>query len=598
MASREDADLRERADRALRAGKPAEALPLYGALLRQVRTFEPGLYEGWLEAALTAYQRLGRSREAGYALLALRRFSDAERLFDPEAAPVERAICASKQGRRVEAGRALAAAGLRCLATVEFIAAGDFAAARLLWEAVLADPRLRDRPYETALACFSLGQVLQKLGDEAAARKAFVRAQQLLEGLADDFESQGERDRALDCTWVLLRLGKDTGAFENVAEGYLNAIRLLKAAGERYFVLQYYEDFIEHASRSREWHAAASLAGEAAEFSQASGLVFDRHYRQRALALWTEAARDSAANGAPAEVSEAALCAALDAAAGINDTGAVGRIYAALAALPLPAKKQQRYQERAGRYPPSGEPGLPGPVLPEHLRRGDAYQDVWQQDLIEWELDGRPLPTLALVAVERIDHAPFARQALRALLHAAAPEFALEDETAACELALLMGGVRTYEVLRPLERLFDHPAARVRAAVLAGAGLVPYRRSFGLVRRGIADPEPLVRDAALRAMRALHIRDGLDTLKRFFRESTDDQVHFTAIETIADIGTLEAGLFLLDVIRQEPPSLRDLAARRLQSFPAAEVLPLVRQAAAVESGPVRDALDSVLSGPG
>src|SRR5204863_6814791 len=92
---RQHHDVKERADRALRAGNAAEALPLYTSLLRQVKVLEAGVYDSWLEGAAAAYRALGRTREAGYALLALRRFTEAERCFTPERDPHAWALCAA-----------------------------------------------------------------------------------------------------------------------------------------------------------------------------------------------------------------------------------------------------------------------------------------------------------------------------------------------------------------------------------------------------------------------------------------------------------------------------------------------------------------------
>src|SRR5947207_372647 len=217
MPSRDEAELKERADRALRSGRPAEAQVLYRSLLQRVSTFEAGLYEGWLEGALSAYQVLGRRREAGAVLL------------------------------------------------------------------------------------------------------AFARTQELLEELADDFERRGQSQRAFDCYGILLRLGRDTGSFENVAEGYLNAIRILKVDDQKFYVLQYYEDFLGYAVQSREWHAAATLAREAADYCLKTGLAYERHYRQRAANLFAEAARQGLAAGGPPDLAESALAAAIDIAAGMGD---------------------------------------------------------------------------------------------------------------------------------------------------------------------------------------------------------------------------------------------------------------------------------------
>ena len=59
-------------------------------------------------------------------------------------------------------------------------------------------------------------------GDPAIGRRALVDSQRRLEQVADDFETRGERERAFDCYQILLKLGKESGQFENLAEGYVN----------------------------------------------------------------------------------------------------------------------------------------------------------------------------------------------------------------------------------------------------------------------------------------------------------------------------------------------------------------------------------------
>jgi tetratricopeptide (TPR) repeat protein len=595
MPTREEIEIKERAERALRSGAPKDALALYRALLRKVTVFESGVYEGWLEGALATYQALGREREAGYVLMALRRFGEAERCFDPAKTPVEWALCARERGRRREAARVLSAAGHLAEAALTLESAGDQEGARGLWERLLESGRLRDLPYEEALALFNLGLLLRRLADAEGSRRILARAQRMLEELADDFERRGARERAFDCYGVLLQLGRQTGSFENVAEGYLNSIRLLASDDQKYYVLQYYEDFLDFAVEAREWHAAAALAREAAEFSTKAGLVYDTHYRQRAAALWFQAARHNVTLEGPPELSENALMAAIDVAAALGDLGLVGRLYAELATLPLPEKKRARYAALSRRYPPLVDPLAPGPSFPSYLRRPDAYQDVWRQDLVEWELGGHPPLVLAHVLVERTGHAPFARLALRALLQLAEDGFRIEEPGPAADLALALGNVQLYEVLRPLEDLGRHPIARVRAAVMSAVGQVYCKRSFGLVRRGLEDQDTMVREAALRALRALHFRDGLEPLARIFRETDRDEVRRVALDAIADIGNVEAGHFLLDVARREIGPLAAHALERLRGFPLADLQPTIRQYAAVESGPLRNALERLLA---
>src|SRR5450432_1936578 len=262
MATPEDLELRRQAERALRGSRFREALALHGKLLENVEVYDGRRYDAWLEGALAAYEALGRSREAGYVLLGLRRFAEAQRHFPAAEHPLEWALAASRLGRHGEAARVLSEAGHPVLAAVELETAGTDAAARLEWERVLGDARLASFPYETALAHFSLGQSLLRTNEPAAAERELTTTQRLLEVVADDFETRGDTARALDCYLLLLRLGRDTGSFENTAEGYLNSIRILVAEDRKYYALQFYEDFLAYAVEQKEWYAAATLARE------------------------------------------------------------------------------------------------------------------------------------------------------------------------------------------------------------------------------------------------------------------------------------------------------------------------------------------------
>jgi HEAT repeats len=597
---RQHLDVNDRADRALRAGNAAEALPLYTSLLRQVTVLEAGLYESWLEGAAAAYRALGRTREAGYALLALRRFADAERCFTAERDPHAWALCAASQGRPRQASRVLADAGHTALAAMAVEAAGDWAAARQLWTAVLGEQRMRGRPYEAALVWFNLGHALQRLGDVEGARRALATTQTQLEELADDFETRGDRERAFDCYAVLIRMGKETGSFENVSEGYLNAIRLVTEADYRAeTVLEYYEDFLELAASCREWHAAAVLALDAADFSLRLGLAYERHYRQRAATLWNEAARDNAAAGGACEVSENALVAAVDAAASAGDLARVGQLYGALAELALPAPRRERYAALARRYRDAATESLPaGQPFPEHFRRKYAYVDVWRQDLVEWELGGRPLPVLVQLVADRVDLVQSERHAVRALLLCGDERFSLADPASAAELALALGQVRAYPILRTLEPLAGHASPRVRSAAMTAAAKVPHERSFGILRQGLADSDETVRLEARRALRTMTFRNALQPLVRLYRESREEAVKHTIVEAVADIGRREAGLFLLDIVRGESGPIVDLAARRLRTFGSADLLPLLRQLLETERPHVREALAPMVAALG
>jgi hypothetical protein len=604
MASLEEREVGQRAERAQRAGRWREALALYTTLLEKVETFDARRYDAWLEGALAAYEALGRAREAGYVLLALRRFGEAQRHFPAAERPLEWALAATCLGRHAEAARVLSEAGHPVLAALELESAGAHAAARLEWERVVRDGRLAGLPYETALAHFCLGQSLLRTGDAVAAARELGVTQRLIEVVADDAETRGDVDRAQNCYRLLIRIGRDTGSFENVAEGYLNSIRIFAREDMRSFAFQYYEDFLAFAVERKEWYAAATLAREAAAYSVKTGVVYEMHYLARAAELWEATATHNEAAGGPVDLSENALHAAIDAAVSLGDHALVARLHGVLAELPVAAKSRARYRRLAARGGGLAPPAVRAPGFPEYLRRANAYQDVSRQDLVEWALEGEPVAVLARLMMG-VDFGPavgelhedrkVSRSALRAVLHASAPGFSLDDARATAELARAMGRAQVYFVLRPLERLAEHAAPEVRAAVMAAAKDIHNARSVALVRRGLADASPVVSEEALRALRWIHYRDGFQPLTRVFRETTDERVRTVALEAIAEHPTMEVGCFLLDVVRQESDALALKAAERLETFPIDDIVPLVREALEVETGERRAALERALS---
>jgi tetratricopeptide (TPR) repeat protein len=588
-------DTRERADRALRTGHPREALLHYWQLLGNVKAARAH-YESWLDGAVSAYLALNRTREAGYGLLGLRRYPEAQRHFPVAERPLEWALCASKLGHHGDAARVLSESGRPVLAAIELEAAGASAAARIEWERVLRDGRLVGHPYETALAHFNLAQALGRIGDQQGATREFSEAQRLLETAADAFETRGEPQRAIDCYCVLLRLGKQTGSFENVAEGYLNAIRVL-AAEDHSLVMQYYDDFIAQAVESGEWSAAGMAAREAANHSLRAGRPYDRHYLGRAVEAWTRAARENGANAGPADLSANALHAAIDAATALGDLETCGRLYAEMAELPLGEKRRLRYRELAQRYAAMPvEPRPPTIPFPDHLRRPDstAYPDVWRQDLVEWELDGDAAETLVRDVAERPPLTQYTRPALLALLLCSDPGFALTNANGAARLAAALGRVQHYDVLSPLERLAGHAAPEVRAAVMGAAVRVYAARSLGLIRKGLGDAVPQVVEEALRALRTVDFVDALDPVLRIFRDTTEERVRVAAIEGIGRLRTPAAAVVLIEAVRQETGVLRAAAEAQLKKLNGDEMTALVRQARDAEIGDRREVLDRVL----
>jgi hypothetical protein len=593
MPKADEIHIRQQADQSLRRGDARQALGLYRELLGH-RT-EGSHYQAWLAGTAMSYLALNRKREAGYVLLALRRYADAQRYFPAGERPLEWAFCASRMGRHGEAARVFSESGHPALAAMELEAAGAGAAARLEWDRVIRDPRLSGKPYETALAHFNLGGALTRLGDRAGGARELATASRMLEAAADDLETTGETLRAFDCYVVLVRLGKDIGSFETVAEGYLNMIRLI-IADDNVRAVQYYDDFMHYAVEQKEWYAAATLARDVAEHCLRVGLVWDRYYQTRAAELWLETARANQAAGGPIDLSANALQAAIDAASALGDFALAGRVYAELAELPLPDVRRQRYRLLARRYETEPTSSIPSPPFPEVMRRQDSYQDVWRQDLVEWELDGDPVPVLVRLLAED-DRLAYVRTAVQAILKCADAGFVLDDPAVAADMAVALGRVQHYVVLRPLERLFEHADPKVRIGVLRGLPQVWNTRALDVARKALADPEPAVVEQALAMLRGVDYIDGLSPLTRIFRESSDERVRLAALDGVATIGKnspAQAALVLLDAARQETGAIQKTAVARLQALRGDDVAALLRQARDAELGERREVFEQIL----
>ena len=80
-----------------------------------------------------------------------------------------------------------------------------------------------------------------------------------------------------------------------------------------------------------------------------------------------------------------------------------------------------------------------------------------------------------------------------------------------------------------------------------------------IVRKALADPDAQVREAALVAIGGLHFPHAFNPLARIYRESNDPRVRAAALQSIGKIQTVEAGEFLVMVLRQETGALREAA---------------------------------------
>lgn len=545
----------------------------------------------YLKMLGNAYLHLGAKRAAASAHLYLNEYDAAWRLSVDE--PTDAARVAVLCKRPIEAAKKYQECGWLGHAAIQMEAAGNSRAARVLWEKLSKQPNTTSDPYISGLVNFNLGQACQKVGDQTAARRANITSMHALEAAADGFESRGLRERAFDCYQVLLSLGKD-GSFENLAEGYLNCIRILKEDNLKYYVLQYYEDFQKLAVGAGELHAGATLFREAAEFSRSHNLPYEQYYRLQAAEAHSAAGRKTLAEGGRVDLAENAFSAAIDAFNELGSFSQIAQIYRQLSELPLGEKRQIRYAQLAEKLTGADETTKVPVAFPDSMRMDTAYPEIWRLDVVEWEQAGDAAETMGEVLQDTQWPEFTRRRALLCRLHQLAAGSSSTDPDNLAVLADLLGRTEIYPALAPLEHLLANKNPKVRAAVLRAASNLFFKRSFVLVMQGIKDEDANVKQAALRAVAALHFPHAFDPLSRIYRESTDRTVRRTALESIGRISSIESIEVLIEVVRHGDKGERKIAQRLLARADHNEVEALLQSAAEHEIGDARETINQIL----
>lgn len=575
---------------ALKARRPQEALESLWKLVDRSHVIDEEL-ESYLRLMVDAFVQMDRTRAAATVLLFLGDVRGAARLS--EGSPVDMARCAQYVDEHDRAAQYFEQAGWLGHAAIALEAAKNDRAARVLWEQLAEDARLRDQPYTQGLVRFNLSRACARLADKAAARRHMIQSMHSLEAAADGFETQGMRERAFDCYQIIMTIGKE-GSFENLAEGYLNCIRILREDNLKYYVLQYYEDFQELALKRGELHAAATLFREAADYARRQGMPYARHYQKRGADTHVVAAERTLGDGGTAELAENAFAAAID---GFNELGLYARvreIYGRLSELPLSDKRRARYRRLQARLGQMEDDRTPMQSFPDYLRMDTAYPEIWHLDVIEWEQAGDPAETMAEVIQDEKWPDFTRRRALLCRLAQLGTGEHAPGEATLVGLAAYLGRVEIYAALAPLEAMFRSESAAVRASVMKAVRQLFFKRSFVLVMQGLADPDKAVRREALAAVGALHFGHAFDPLSRIYRETSDPEVRRTALASIGKIPSVQAAELLIDVLRHGDRAERDVARELLVRADHTEVTPLLQRAAAAEIGATRGEFEKVL----
>lgn len=469
--------------------------------------------------------------------------------------PTDRARVAAAQGRALDAARGMEDGGRLAAAAIFRESAGDWAGARALWSR-LTQATERDDAYVAALVRFNLARCARQCVDAAGSREALVASVRLLEEGADHFESIGQRERAFDCFQVIAQIGREGGAFEDVLEGYVNCIRILREDNLKAFALEYFEEAIATATDRGETSAAATFASDAAGYARSLGLTpMAGGYALRQAELWRAMSKQHQHRGAPVELAENALLASVLAYSEIGQHARVGALYAELGSLDLGPARCEQYARAARRYVDAKDEPLDTARPP---RPDASFADVWHVDVLEWEQRGSAADVCADVLLDKRWPLLIRRRALIARLTALEIEARGADARpslvdARAQLADELSRLQLYAVLSPLEALFAIPERRVKTAVLRAMQTLFFKRTFVTVRAGARDADPAVVEQAARTIGALHFPHAFDPLARIVRESAHPGVRASALRAMAQIDTTEAVEFLLGVLDHGAP---------------------------------------------
>ncbi len=522
----------------------------------------------------------------------------------PGVASVDRARTLAATGDMAGAAREMENAGLVAAAAIYREKADDWRGARALWSRLAQVVSGGADAYNGALVQFNLARCAKKCGDTRQAREANVSAVRLLEEAADYFESVGQRERAFDCFQVLVQIGRESGMFEDVLEGFVNCIRILREDHLKYFALQYFEDALQAAKERKELSAAATLAREAADYARVLGMnSASAHYVVVQAELWRDVAKQHLERGAPPEIAENALLAAILAFGEVGHYARVGGLYNDLALMDLEEQRKKHYARAAKRYDGVRDEAIDTAPLPSHLRQDNHFPDVWHVDLIEWEQQGSAAEACADVLLDKRWPDLIRRKAMLARLTAFAvesrPEDASNPATAArVRLADQLAQLQLYAVLSPLEKLFTRAERPVKVAVLAAMQQLFFKRSFVTVRTGLRDSDPAVVEQASKAVESLYFQHAFDPLSRIVRESPQPSVRASALRALARVDTVEAAEFLLGILEHGAPADRVAALDGLKRSRGARFIELARSAILTTAPDVQQALRDVLRSRG
>lgn len=569
-----------RAETAIRSGRDQEALGYLRQLVEVVDRIEFE-YNEWLAAFSECLHRLGEHRQAVLCDAYLRRALPSGGAQGPDSSGQTPrrwggtlGVLLDRSGQHREAAAAFDEAGMQVHHAIALERAEDVSGAAEVWRQLLAGDRLTSDPYVRALARVNLALCLHRLGHDGA-RGEVGQAVAAVESVADQFETEGLRERAFDCFQIIARIGMETDTFENVAEGYLNSIRVLRDDGLRIDALRMYHAFVEIAEGYGEHHAAAICLREASDYCAKVGMAYADVFRLRAGEMWCRAADAVADAGMPSQLVENALVSAAECFIGVRAFARTASVYDRLLSLETggaSAARYRRLRERLGTRPADEVSPTP---LPDHLRQRTEYEETWFVDPAEWEIAGDAEISAAGIIADR-RYPDYVRR--HALLTALDIE-RLGEELSSEQLVQRLQTIRAYPMLAVLERMYRDGSARGQLEVARAIGAFRFKRSFVLLSSMLRSEASDIRLAAEDAVAGLFFPHAHDRLKTIF-EARDlpspASTRAAALKAIGRVNTVDAVEFVCDRLRDGEPAFADAARNAISRLTNPELVPVLR----------------------
>jgi hypothetical protein len=559
-------------EKARRLGFNREAIPVWRSLLDLTYVDETD-YSDWCRELAEVYSAVGRGLAAGRIYEYLLNIESAIKHYSEfgEERDMGRVLALGRQ--YAEAADHYQGARLYALAAQSAEKGDDLERAATLYEQLMRSCEVNGNRYLCSLAGLNAGRIYIARSDPKTAGPVLARATQLLDQEADHREQTGDREGAFRCYLSVIKIGMLEKSYENIAQGFLNCIRILKAKSDRFFTMQYYYGLIRESDALEEHHSVAELFREAGEYARRIGFIYADFFLYEAGQAWQNIAAKGLEIGNPTELVENALLAAAGCYNRIQDDHRVAECYQLLTELPLPESQVARFARLAEEVRhdawDKGVQDMPM-AFPAYFRREIEIPEIWTRDLVLSE-SGQSIPDTIGRLVGDHNHV-WDVQRRKALLITLQHDDHLQSKgnprISPPELILSICELGHPAAVPPLVAIYLAGDESVQLTVLERAPNLKKKEAFDIVDLALDSKSEAIRTACIKFLRRMNFPQALDYLVRIFNSTSQSDIKDACLTSIALIGTDEACEFLLDIIRSNKdnlgPNVRALLQRNAQ----------------------------------